>query len=68
MDSNDFLVQRSGLGSTAWQTICRNPNREYAEGILARQVRLSSVGRFRLLSPEGRVLAEKTARPLFGNN
>lgn len=65
---NDFIVQRAGLGGSTWQTICRNPSRKYAEDILARQVRLASLGTFRLVSPDGEILSEQTVRPLFSNN
>jgi hypothetical protein len=61
-----FRVQRAGVGSNApWQTICSNPREGPAREVYQRQLRLNSAGRFRLLDPEGKVLAEARAQSLF---
>jgi hypothetical protein len=61
-----FRVQRAGAGaSAAWQTVCTNSSEAYAREVYARQLRLNSTGRYRLLDPQGKVLAEAAARPLF---
>jgi hypothetical protein len=60
-----FRVQRAAGASAAWQTVCTNPSEAYAREIYARQLRLHSAGRCRLLDPQGKVLAEAGARPLF---
>ena len=39
-----------------------------ARAIFQRQLRLYSVGRFRLLAPDGKIVAEGKAIPLFSNN
>jgi hypothetical protein len=59
-----FRVQRAGAGA-AWQTVCTNPSEAYAREVYGRQLRLNSTGRYRLLDPVGKVLAEAGARPLF---
>ena len=62
----NFRVERAGAGANArWQTICRNPSEKYAREVFEKQLKLTSVGRFRLLDPEGKVLAEARAKPLF---
>jgi hypothetical protein len=63
----EFQVQKTGLGQQNWATVCRGPEAQDRE-VFSRQLRLYSVGRFRLLAPDGRVLEERQARPLFGNN
>jgi hypothetical protein len=68
MNTAEFRVERSGLAGKEWTTICRHSSREYAQDVLDRQVRLASVGLFRLLAPDGTILIEKTARPLFSDN
>src|SRR5262245_22346286 len=61
-----FQVQRAGVGgNAAWKTICTHASESYARQTYQRQLQLNSVGRFRLLGPEGQVLAEARARPLF---
>jgi len=61
-----FRVQRAGVASkAAWQTICTNSSAAYARGIYQRQLKINSVGRFRLLDPADKVLAEAKAQPLF---
>ena len=63
----EFQVQKSGLAGKDWTTVCRGPEPKARE-IFERQLRLYSVGRFRLLSPDGRVLEERKASVLFSNN
>ena len=62
--SAEFQVQKSGLGGENWTTVCRGPEARARE-VFLRQVRLYSVGRFRLLDPDGRVLQEERAASLF---
>lgn len=63
----EFQVQKAGLTGTNWTTVCRGPEAKARE-IFQRQLKLYSVGRFRLLNPEGVVLEERKATPLFSNN
>jgi hypothetical protein len=63
----EFQVQKSGLSGTNWTTVCRGPEHKARE-IFRRQLRLYSVGRFRLLAPDGRVVEEGKATPLFSAN
>jgi hypothetical protein len=63
----EFEVQKSGLTGTNWTTVCRAPESK-ARDIFQRQLRLYSVGRFRMLAPDGKVVAEGRAAPLFSNN
>ena len=63
----EFQVQKSGLGVQNWTTVCRGPEAQARE-IFLRQVKLYSVGRFRLLDPNGLVLDERKATPLFSDN
>jgi len=66
-DVAEYQVQRSGLGVDNWKTIARGSELEARE-IFSRQLRLYSVGRFRLLDADGKVVEEKKASPLFSNN
>jgi len=63
----EYQVQRAGLGGDTWTTVCRGPEAK-ARQIFQRQVELYSVGRFRLLDPNGLVLVECKATPLFSDN
>jgi hypothetical protein len=63
----EYQVQRSGLGGDNWTTVCRGPEAK-ARQVFQRQVELYSVGRFRLLDPNGLVLVECKATPLFSDN
>jgi hypothetical protein len=63
----EFQVQKAGLRGLNWKTVCRGPEPKARE-VFRRQVELYSVGRFRLLDPAGRVVEERTARPLFSDN
>jgi hypothetical protein len=60
----EFQVQKTGLGAANWTTVCRGPETK-ARAVFQRQLRLYSVGRFRLLDAAGRVLEERRAAPLF---
>ena len=63
----EYQVRKSGLGGENWTTVCRGPEAK-ARQIFQRQVELYSVGRFRLLDPNGLVLVERKAAPLFSDN
>ncbi len=63
----EFHVQKSGLVGQDWKTICRGPEAKARE-VFLRQLRLHSVGRFRLLDAGGRVVEEGKSRPLFSDN
>jgi hypothetical protein len=62
-----FEVQKAGLASMTWTTVCRAPEQK-ARAIFQRQLRLDSVGRFRLVAPDGNIVAEGKAVLLFSNN
>jgi hypothetical protein len=62
----EYQVQKTGLRGQEWKTVCRAPEARARE-VFRRQLAYSSIGHFRLLDPEGRVLEERTARPLFCN-
>lgn len=62
-----FQVQKAGLGGQSWTTVARGPETQ-ARDIFHRQLKLYSVGRFRLLDPDGVVLEDRKATPLFSNN
>jgi hypothetical protein len=65
--TTEFQVQKAGLAGQNWTTVCRAPESKARE-VFHRQVLLYSVGRFRLLDPDGRVLDESKATPLFSDN
>jgi hypothetical protein len=67
MTDAEFQVQRAGLGGDGWKTVCRAAEAEARE-IFQRQLRLYSVGRFRLVDPAGKVVEEKKVAPLFSAN
>jgi hypothetical protein len=48
----EYQVQKSCLVGNNWTTLCRCPEAKARE-VFRRQLRLYSVGRFRLLSPGG---------------
>ena len=60
----EFQVQKAGLAGQNWTTVCRGPETK-ARDIFQRQLRLYSVGRFRLLDPNGTVIEDCKATPLF---
>lgn len=59
-----FEVQKSGLGGQNWTTVGRGTEANAREMFL-RQLRLYSVGRFRIVAPGGHVIEERKATPLF---
>jgi hypothetical protein len=63
----EFQVQKAGLAGTNWTTVCRGPEAKARE-VFGRQLRLYSVGRFRLLDGTGRVVEERKAMSLFSDN
>lgn len=63
----EFEVQKSGLAGTNWTTVCRACEQK-ARDVYQRQLRLYSVGRFRLVAPDGKIVAEGKASPLFSDN
>ncbi len=65
--TTEYQVQRAGLAGMNWTTVCRAPEEQARETFL-RQVRLYTVGRFRLLGPDGKVIEERKALPLFSDN
>jgi len=65
--NTEFQVQKSGLAGLSWTTVCRGPEAR-ARAVFGRQLQLYSVGRFRLLDADGRVLEERKAAPLFSRN
>ncbi len=62
--TSEFQVQKAGLAGGNWITVCRGSEAK-ARDVFGKQLRLYSVGRFRLLNPEGLVLEERKAEPLF---
>jgi hypothetical protein len=61
-----FRVQRAAVGANVnWKTICTNPSEASAREVYLRQLKMNSSGRFRLLDPQDKVLAEAKAQPLF---
>jgi hypothetical protein len=67
MTNTEFQVQRAGLAGNGWKTVCRAAEAE-ARQIFQKQLRLYSVGRFRLVDPDGKVIEEKKVAPLFSDN
>jgi hypothetical protein len=63
----EFQVQKAGLTGQNWTTICRG-SEDKAREIYLRQLRLYSIGRFRLLDADGKVVEEGKAHPLFSAN
>jgi hypothetical protein len=63
----EYQVQNSGLAGKDWTTVCRGPEGKARE-VFERQVRLYSVGRFRLLGPDGQVIEERKASALFAHH
>jgi hypothetical protein len=63
----EFQVQKAGLVGQNWTTICRGGEAKARE-IFLRQLRLYSVGRFRLLDPSGVVVEDRKVTPRFGDN
>jgi hypothetical protein len=63
----EFQVQKAGLIGENWSTVCRGTEAKARE-IFRRQLKLYSVGRFRLLDDHGLVIEEKKATLLFSSN
>jgi hypothetical protein len=63
----DFQVQKAGLLGANWTTVCRGSEAKARE-VFERQLRVYSVGRFRLLNDRGVILEERKATPLFSAN
>lgn len=64
----EYQVQKSGLAGVNWTTVCRGDAIKTRE-IFQRQLQLYSVGRFRLVDADGKVIEEQRAQMrLFGNN
>lgn len=63
----EYQVQKAGLVGENWKTISRGSEAQARE-IFYRQLRLHSVGRFRLVDPHGNVIEEKKAASLFSEN
>jgi hypothetical protein len=63
----EFQVQKAGLNGDNWKTICR-ASEEQARQIFQHQLRLYTVGRFRLLDADGKVIEDQNVRPLFSGN
>jgi hypothetical protein len=67
MNAQEYQVQKAGLAGTNWVTVGRGPE-EKARELFQRQLRLYSVGRFRLLDGSGNVIEDCKAQPLFSRN
>ncbi len=65
--TQEFQVQKAGLAGQNWTTVCRGPEAQARE-VFLRQLRLYSVGRFRLLDADGKVVEDRKATPLFSDN
>ena len=65
--TSEFQVQKAGLAGQNWTTVSRGSEAQARE-VFQRQLRLYSVGRFRLLDGDGRVVEERRAAPLFSAN
>jgi hypothetical protein len=64
MTSPEFEVLKSGLAGLTWTVVCRGDENKARE-IFERQLRLYSVGRFRLVDHTGRIVEDRKALPLF---
>jgi hypothetical protein len=65
--TSEFQVQKAGLAGQNWVTVCRGPEAKARE-VYQRQLRLYTIGRFRLVDANGVVVEEGKAAPLFSNN
>ncbi len=66
MMAAEYQVQKTGLRGQEWKTVCRATEAKARE-VFQRQLLYYSIGRFRLIDPAGRVIEERTARPLFSH-
>ena len=62
--SSEYQVQKAGLAGHNWTTVCRGTEARAREVFLL-QLRVYSVGRFRLLDAAGSVVEERQVKPLF---
>jgi len=60
----EFKVQKAGLAGQNWVTVFSGSEARARE-MFERQLRLYSVGRFRLLGSDGRIIEERKAQPQF---
>lgn len=67
MTTPEYQVQKAGLGGENWKTVGGGTEAQAREMFL-RQLKLYSVGRFRLVDATGKVIEEKKAVPLFSAN
>lgn len=65
--STEYQVQKAGVAGENWTTVCR-ADEARAREIYFRQLKLYSVGRFRLVDPSGKVVEEGKAAALFQGN
>jgi len=65
--TSEYQVQKAGLAGLNWTIVCRGSEAKARE-IFQRQLKLYSVGRFRLLDANGEVIEECKAAPLFSDN
>ena len=65
--SVEYKVQKAGLFGDNWTTVFTGQETKARE-ILLRQLRLYSVGRFRLVDPNGRVVDERKTQHRFSLN
>jgi hypothetical protein len=63
----EFQVQKAGLNGQNWKTVCR-ADEDKAREVFQHQLRLYTIGRFRLLDAAGNVVDEQNVRPLFSGN
>jgi anti-anti-sigma factor len=66
MAPSEYQVQKAGKGQI-WTTICRGPEAKARE-VFQRQLRLYSIGRFRLLDANGQVIDERKSTSCFSDN
>jgi hypothetical protein len=60
----EYKVQKAGLAGQNWTTVFSG-SEVRAREIFERQLRLYSIGRFRLLDPTGKIIEERKAQPQF---
>ena len=62
-----FQVHKAGLAGQNWSLVYRGSEAQ-ARQVFLRQLQLYSVGRFRLLDPDGKVVQEGRVSPVFGGS
>src|SRR5262245_55276700 len=65
--TSEFQVQKAGLAGQNWVTVCRGSEAKARE-VYQRQLRLYTIGRFRLVDANGVVAEEGSAAPRFRTN